>query len=57
MTHRSNMHPRDIELKMEAQSIRVTFWVNQGDTVPRGIYMMFVVSNTSVSHAKWVMFQ
>jgi hypothetical protein len=60
VTHHSDMHQRYVEVNCTANGEKVVFSLGpqHGETVvPRGIYMMFFVTNTSVSHATWVMFQ
>lgn len=60
VTHHSDMHQRYVELRVDVveDGHQVKFSCTQGETVvPRGIYMLFVVTNASVSHAIWVMFQ
>jgi hypothetical protein len=58
-THHSDMSQRYVELETSVTGgNQVQFKTNQLETVvPRGIYMLFIVTNTSVSHAIWVMFQ
>lgn len=52
------MNSRYIELKAEVNNgNELTFSCADPETVvPRGIYMLFAVTNTSVSHAIWVRF-
>ncbi|MBL8729086.1 MAG: DUF1929 domain-containing protein [Planctomycetes bacterium] len=59
VTHHSDMSQRYVELKTGVTNgNQVTFSTDRPETVvPRGIYMLFFVSNTSVSEAIWVMFQ
>lgn len=52
------MNSRYIELQIGANNgNELTFsGANPETVVPRGIYMLFAVTNTSVSHAIWVRF-
>ena len=59
-THHSDMSQRYVELRSTPEGNQVVFRLGAEHTetvLPRGIYMMFFVTNTSVSHATWVMIQ
>ena len=60
VTHHSDMHQRYFEATPQVQGGNVaTFKTPASESeLPRGIYMMFLVTNApSVSHAEWVVFR
>ncbi len=56
VTHHSDMHQRYFEVRAGGNNVATFNTPASEAELPRGIYMMFVVTNASVSHAEWVVF-